>query len=233
VIEAGAVLWDSQTCAVLECYSGLLRAGENPCFHVNRIPTHALADAPLGPIVWDRIADVVRRAEAICAYNAAFDRGFAEKPIGLALKRLNPNGPTLPWFCAMEDLAWTKTGRDTGHASLVARALAHGVQIGAAHRALDDCLILARLFERAEELLRFNGPDDAAPDFDSWLAAGVKRGQAPRVLVVSLAPFDQKEEVKEHGFRWNEPDAPKKWSRRMVADEIDAARFPFKVQVMR
>lgn len=235
VIEVGVVLWDSDLRCALETYSGLMRNGSNAAFVANRIPTHALAEAPDSAVVWDRAADVVRRATAICAYNAAFDRGFAEKPLSAALKRIAPSWSLQPWFCAMEDLKWSATGLDTGHASLSARALAHGCGVATAHRAIEDCLLLARLLERVGQVLdgAAGRTHPAGPDLQAWIEAGLKRGQAPRIRVVSLAPFEQKETVKEHGFKWDLPECPKKWSRLMVEDEIAAAQFPFKVQVMR
>lgn len=238
-IEVGVVLWDSDLRCALETYSGLMRCGSNAAFAANRIHTHALADAPSPGVVWDRAADLVRRSTAVCAYNAAFDRGFAEKPLAEALARLAPAMTAPPWFCAMDDLAWAKTGFDAGHASLTARALAHGCGVATAHRAIEDCLLLARLLGRVAEVMEPGGTTRSAgagpveDRFLPWLEAGLKRGQAPRVRVVSLAPFEQKDTVKEHGFRWDLPECPKKWSRLMVEDEIAAAQFPFTVKVMR
>lgn len=234
VIEVGVVLLDTELLAVLETYSGLMRCGSNAAYPANRIPTHALASAPDSAVVWDRAADVVRHAGAICAYHAAFDRSFAERPLAGALDRFKARFPMPPWFCAMEDLKWSATGLDSGHASLTARALAHGCGVATAHRAIEDCLLLARLLVRVAHVLDGTPPHFAEEGkFAKWLAAGLKRGQAPRIRVVSLAPFEQKETVKEHGFKWDLPECPKKWSRLMVEDEIAAAQFPFKVQVMR
>ena len=49
----------------------------------------------------------------------------------------------------------------------------------------------------------------------------------PRKRYVSLAPYEQKDVVKAHGFSWNEPVA-KQWSREMVPEDVE--KLPFKVR---
>lgn len=107
-------------------------------------------------------------------------------------------------------MVWPKVG---GGESLVVTDLAHGVAVTSAHRAIHDCLLLARLFE-------------AVTDIDERLAIALARSRQPKARFVSLAPFAQKEVVKEHGFKWD--GAAKEWWRVMPIQ--DAANLPFRTR---
>ena len=49
VIEIGYVLWSVEHRTMLEVYSGLLYAPENPAEHINSIPATALANGDAEP----------------------------------------------------------------------------------------------------------------------------------------------------------------------------------------
>jgi DNA polymerase-3 subunit epsilon len=90
--------------------------------------------------------------------------------------------------------------------SLQALALAHGIPVWAAHRALTDCTYLAAVLERT-------------PDLEQKLAEGL----LPRRLVAADLPFARKDEAKAAGFRW-QPER-KQWIRRLTEAQIEALPF--------
>lgn len=193
VIEIGAVLWSIEHRTILECYSGLIRSESNAAEVANGIPSAVLVGAhdmggPLG-----RLAELLDRADATVAHNAEFDRSFA--PF---------SGPVI---CSLEDMVWP---RPSSSRSLTAIALAHGVAVVSAHRAIHDCLLMARLFE-------------AVPDIAQRLEAGLEHSLLPKAEMLSLAPFEMKDVVKEHGFHWD--PSRRVWHRTMAI--ADAAKLPF------
>jgi DNA polymerase-3 subunit epsilon len=133
---------------------------------------------------------------AIVAHNAAFDRAWF------------PTFET-PWIDSMD----FEYPRPVTSRSLVSIALAHGVGVTAAHRALDDVLTLARVLERCREM----GSD---------LETMVKRAMRPKVTVQALVAYDDREKAKEAGFRW-EPEK-KRWVRTMFQDQIETLTFKTK-----
>jgi len=201
VLEVGAVLYSIDHATALESFSSLMEAPDNPCENINRIPPAALRDAPAAGPVWGHVMQMAAGATAFVAHHAAFDESFTPEPV----RRL------LPWVCSKSDLQWPKQTKP--EPSLVALALEHDLGVAVAHRALADCELLARLFTRAREL----GAD---------LGAMLARGLRPKAEFVSLAPFEQKDVVKAHGFAWF-PDR-KEWRRRMAIE--DAAALPFRVR---
>ena len=89
-------------------------------------------------------------------------------------------------------------------------ALAYGVPVWAAHRALTDCIYLVQVFERCGDL-------------EALLAAALQ----PRLLYRAKLPYAERHKAKEAGFRWNHPVAGA-WSRRLSQQEVSA--LPFAVQ---
>ena len=89
-------------------------------------------------------------------------------------------------------------------------ALAYGVPVWAAHRALTDCIYLVQVFERCSDL-------------EALLAAALQ----PRLLYRANLPYAERHRAKEAGFRWNHPVAGA-WSRRLSQQEVSA--LPFAVQ---
>lgn len=204
VLEVGCILWDVEHRSIVEVHSRLLPAQENPAEPVNGIPT-ALLRTMQDVGTWEGLASIANEADAICAHQADFDRAFCENLIAE-----HDTGAAKVWICTREDMTWPKTG--TGE-SLIATALAHGVAVTSAHRAIHDCLLLARLFE-------------AVPDIGERLDAAYAHAKLPKVRLVSLAPFEEKDIVKAHGFKWDQPR--KEWWRVMATE--DAKGLPFRTR---
>jgi DNA polymerase-3 subunit epsilon len=199
-IEVGAVLFHVPSRAVLSQISVLLPCHSNPAERINGIPaTVSRLEQPWRAGL-DYFQQLVGAADAVLAHNAAFDRQwFGRDPLP-SIER--------PWICSMEDIRWPVELHLRPTPSVRDLALAHGVPVWAAHRALTDCIYLAQVFERCEDL-------------EGLLRAALE----PRRLYRAELPYDQRHRAREAGFRWNEPVA-KAWSRRLSEREVRSLDFP-------
>lgn len=207
VIEVGVILYSLDHFTALESYSVLLRCAGQPAEseRINGIPSAAL---PFGRDAAEAWAIVRRgfleRSKAVLAHGAEFDKGFT--PPELRALR--------PWICTNEDISWPLEG---GSRALVALTLAHGLGVEAAHRALCDCNMIARLLTRCHEM----GHD---------VKAMLRRGLRPKAKFQALVSFDDKDKAKEAGFRWlpdeRNPGGKNIWVRTMAVE--DAATLPFR-----
>lgn len=145
------------------------------------------------------ILEAVLRSDAILAHNAEFDRQWL----------VNTGIHDMPWVCTQNDIKWPRIEHGK---SLAATALAHGVGIVSAHRAIEDCLTIARLLKRVAE----------SQDLDAMIAHAMR----PKAKFKALVGFADKELAKRAGFRW---DAEQKiWSRTMAIDDV--AGLPFETR---
>lgn len=212
VIEIGYVLWSVEHRTMFEVYSGLLPCAQNPAEAVNGIPSRALDDASRMDESWAMFSGAAAHADAIVAHQADFDRDFCRGASGDYAEDVRAVCEEKPWICTREDVTWPRAATGT---SLIAVALAHGVAVVAPHRAVNDCLTMVRLFE-------------AVPDIADRLEAGLIHANLPKVRLVSLAPYEEREVVKANGFKW----APerKEWWRVMAVE--DAQRLPFRTRTV-
>jgi DNA polymerase-3 subunit epsilon len=199
-IEVGAVLFDVTSRSVLMQVSFLLPCDRNPAQAINGIPAAVSRLEQPWRSGLACFEAMVADADAVLAHNAAFDRqwfGNGELP---ALCK--------PWICSMEDIRWPAERQLRPTPSVRDLALAYGVPVWAAHRALTDCIYLVQVFQRCDEL-------------EALLQAALE----PRRLVRARLSYDERQLAKDAGFRWNEP-VPKAWSRRLSEREIAALPFP-------
>ena len=200
IVEVAAVHWSVQSACVLSAFSLLVQAPSNSASSVNRIPTAALRYGVPLPDAINVLQSLVNRSGIAIAHNAQFDRSFIEAAC-----------PTFSakWICSLTDLTFPVPSSSQ---SLIAIALAHDVGVVQAHRALADCFLLARLFERVTEL---------GYDVPLMLAQGLR----PKVEVQALVSYEDRDQAKSRKFRWNE-DGTKRWLRRMPLEDIAALPFP-------
>ncbi len=201
-IEVGAVLFHVASRALLAQVSFLLPASRNPAQHVNGIA----AEVTQLPQPWQAglscFEAMLDRADAVLAHNVAFDRQwFGIGPLPAIEK---------PWICSMADIQWPADRHLRPTPSVRDLALAYGVPVWAAHRALTDCIYLVQVFERCGDL-------------EELLAAA----QEPRQLFRAKLSYAERHRAKEAGFRWNDPVAGA-WSRRL--SDREALALPFPVQ---
>jgi DNA polymerase-3 subunit epsilon len=201
-VEVGAILFAVPQRAVLSQVSFLLPVNANPAEAINGIP----AAVSRLPQPWQAglhcFNAMLEASDAVLAHNATFDRQWFG---------IDPLPPvTRPWICSMEDIRWPAALRLKSTPGVKDLALAHGIPVWAAHRALTDCIYLAQVLERCQDL-------------EALLAAALE----PRHTYRALVSYAERHKAREAGFRWNEPVAGA-WSRRLSDDEARA--LPFAVQ---
>ncbi|MDA7437274.1 3'-5' exonuclease [Synechococcus sp. AH-601-P06] len=199
-VEVGAILFDVQSRAVLAQQSFLLPAEANAAEPINRIPAAVtrLSQPWKQALHW--FQNLLEAADVLVAHNAAFDRqwfGRGELP-----------AVTQPWLCSMEDMRWPADRQLRSRPSVRDLALAYGVPVWAAHRALTDCIYLAEVFARCDDLEQL-----------------LLQGLEPRQLVRAKVSYDDRQLARDAGFRWNDP-IKGVWARRMSAREIQELSFP-------
>jgi DNA polymerase-3 subunit epsilon len=199
-IEVGAVLFDVGSRAVLQQLSFLLPCQANPAEGINGIPAAVTRLPQPTEAALTLFTALVEAADAVVAHHAAFDRQWFGHGALPAL--------TIPWICSMEDIRWPAELQLRANPSLRDLALAHGVPVWAAHRALTDCDYLVHVFQRCAQL-------------EGLLVAA----QEPRELYRARLSYSERHLAREAGFRWNEPVAGA-WSRRLSKREAEALSFP-------
>ncbi len=199
-IEVGAILFHVPHRAVLTQVSFLLPCQANAAEAINGIPaTVTRLEQPRQEALACFLA-MAAACDALVAHNAAFDRQwFGLGPLP-SLER--------PWICSMEDIRWPAERQLRSSPSVRDLALAYGVPVWAAHRALTDCIYLAQVFERCDDL-------------EALLLAALE----PRSLYRADLPYAERHRAREAGFRWNEA-VPRAWSRRLSRREAEALPFP-------
>lgn len=195
-LEVGLVVFDIASLSVIETFSTLIMGESNCAYDVNGISIDALACGRSEAQTWQIINRYVDMAEsrgsAFVAHRASFDRSFF--PAAIAER--------LPWICSKYDIDWPRSKYGDG---LVHVALAHGVGVLDAHRALTDCQTLARLFRRVGEM-----------DYD--VHRMVERAMRPRKTFRAVVSFDEKDKAKAVGFEWD--GAKKIWHRRIPIEDV-------------
>lgn len=199
LVEAGLLRWSVEHRSTICAASWLVAAPSNEAEAINGIPAALLPEGQSREFVIGAAQRWANGCDAVAAHNGDFDRSF-----------LGEVGP--PWIDTAWDIEWPKP---CGGRRLQDVALAHGLAVLDAHRALTDCLLLAKLLERVAEL----GHD---------VGRLLERAMRPKVKVISLAPFEERETVKAHGFRWD-PHPVKVWWRNMPAEDVAALPFPCRI----
>jgi DNA polymerase III epsilon subunit-like protein len=213
VIEIGAVLWNVEHRAIVDCHTALIRAdGTNAAEPFNGIKASLLLEAEDADATWMIVEQMASRADAVIAHSAAFDKKFVEYERQGEVEHLL----RLPWICTLEDVDWPGVHRmelgRAGSGSLIRLALAHGAAVVSAHRSIHDCLLLARIME-------------AVPDIAERLEVALARSQRPKASFIATVPMERNNEVKLAGFHW---DRDREVWHRYCAIE-DAEQFAFDV----
>ncbi|MFN7901132.1 MAG: 3'-5' exonuclease [Synechococcaceae cyanobacterium] len=198
-IEVGAVLFQVPHRAVLTQVSFLLPCDSNPAEAVNGIPAAVTRlRQPWQPALACFQA-MVAQADALLAHNASFDRQWFGQGVLPSIDK--------PWICSMEDIRWPVSLGLRSIPSVQSLALAYGVPVWAAHRALTDCTYLVQVFQRCVDL-------------EQLLAAALE----PRALMRAEVSYADRHLAREAGFRWDQPVA-RAWTRRLSHREAQSLPF--------
>lgn len=221
--EVGAILYSLTSAASLVEFSAI-----TPCGHtkpeaeaLTGITRAMIGEAETVRIIIERetgcpylsemVAALATTAEVVVAHNAEFDKQWLE-----------PETCALPWLCTMEDFRFPGVAPAQ---SLTSLALALGVPVVSAHRALTDCRLISAIFTRCHEL---------GHDLQKLFAVA----QRPQRLFIAVdngsffrLPKAERSQViaarKAAGFKWDRL-VPKTWARRMPVE--DAEGLPFEVR---
>ena len=199
-LEVGSILFNVKSRSVLAQQSFLLPVEINNAEKINNIPAEITRlPQPLSEAI-KYFESLVRVSNVIVAHNAEFDKKW------FGLKKL----PQIekPWICSMDDITWPADRQLKTRPSVRDLALAYGVPVWNAHRALTDCIYLAEVFIRCGELEKL-----------------LIRALEPKVLFRAEISYEDRYLAKNAGFRWN--DAIKgAWSRKMSRRDKEKLDFP-------
>lgn len=201
IIEIGMILYWLEGRTVLQRFSTLLPVDSNPAVHINGISVEATQRmrVVIPEVLGANLGTLFHATDYIVAHNADFDRKF-----------MSEFHPALDgtWICTLHDFDWPTESR---HHDLASIAIAHGLTVDGSdlHRAMADCELLRRLFDRI-------------PDLEARIQDALK----PRAVFRAIVSYDDRMLAKDAGFTWDTPT--KRWLKRL---KIDAPRdFPFVVQ---
>ena len=199
-LEVGVILFDVPSRQVLAQHSFLLPVEANAAEAINRIPAAATnLPQPWRPAL-SYLQSLLDAADGLGAHNAAFDRQW--------FGRGHLPATDKPWLCSMEEMRWPAERLLRSRPSVRDLALAYEIPVWAAHRALTDCIYLAEVFRRCDELEQL-----------------VERGLEPRQLMRAQVSYDDRHLARDAGFRWNEP-VKGAWARRLSEREARDLDFP-------
>ena len=199
-LEVGSILFNVKSRSVLAQQSFLLPVEINNAEKINNIPAEITRlPQPISEAI-KYFESLVLFSDVIVAHNAEFDM----KWFGLnKLPQIEKQ-----WICSMDDITWPADRQLKTRPSVRDLALAYGVPVWNAHRALTDCIYLSEVFKRCSELEQL-----------------LIRALEPKVLLRAEISYEERYLAKKAGFRWN--DAIKgAWSRKMSRRDMQKLEFP-------
>ena len=199
-LEVGSILFNVKSRSVLAQQSFLLPVENNQAEKINNIPAEITRlPQPLFEAI-KYFESLVQVSDVIVAHNAEFDmKWFGFKKLPQIEK---------PWICSMDDITWPSDRQLKTRPSVKDLALAYGIPVWNAHRALTDCIYLAEVFKRCSELEKL-----------------LIRALEPKVLIRAEISYDERHLAKNAGFRWND-SIKGAWSRKMSRRDMEKLEFP-------
>jgi len=204
-IELGAILYSISERCTIQQISTLFPVVENPAENINRISAKASQTVRNTELVMTLFQKWVNMSDYLVAHNVEFDRKWFGKGILPVINK--------PWLCTYDDFIWPNNPKPT---SLVNTALNHGIGVNQAHRALTDCQLIALLFDRIPNLL-------------DLVDQAVKRSIEPKISVIANVSYDDRQQAKDRGFRFDWDN--KKWVKKIRLSEYEQEKseYPFSV----
>lgn len=200
-IECGAILFSVECREILQVCSTLIRASKNDAYHINKISLEALSSQYDPSPCLDLLSNMIMQADFIVSHNKSFDSKW--------LQTIGIDDMGKKWLCTAVDFSWPSNKGLSQRPQLLSLALAYEIPVWKSHRALNDCLYLAWIFEKEDNLLNL-----------------IEDAQIPRTLYVAEVLYEEKDIAKAAGFVWNR-FVKNKWGRYLTENEIQ--KLPFKV----
>jgi len=195
-IEVGGILFSVDDRAVIGQCSFLLPTDENPVEHINGIRAGLTKRPQAARSGLEYFYALAKHADYVVAHNADFDKQwFGQGPLPALMQ---------PWICSMEDIEWPRVTRQ--RPSVVHVALAYGVPVWAAHRALTDCIYLAQVMERE-------------PELEALLVNALE----PKKTYMAMVSYEDRQKAKDAGFRWD--GEQRRWLRKMRESKVSELAF--------
>ena len=196
-IEIAGVLYSVEHRCIIQQASTVANLGDTAygAGDVHGIPEHVLTTPNVhwgaaGYIVdWFRFWD--SEAAYVMAHNAKFDKAFFNQ------------GDLLTQSTWLDSQHLPHTHYKT-QPSLVELCLHYGVPVVSAHRALDDCRLLAELLGKL-------------PDLEGAISYAAE----PRITVKALIDYGRRQEAKDSGFTWDRM-VKGAWAKTIRASEFTA-----------
>ncbi len=199
-LEVGSILFNVKSRSVLAQQSFLLPVENNNAEKINNIPAEITRlPQPLFEAL-NYFESLVQVSDVIVAHNAEFDMkwfGFNKLP---QIEK--------QWICSMDDITWPVDRQLKTRPSVRDLALAYGVPVWNAHRALTDCIYLAEVFKRCSDLEKL-----------------LNRALEPKVLFRAEISYEKRHLAKNAGFRWND-SVKGAWARKMSRRDMEKLEFP-------
>jgi DNA polymerase III subunit epsilon len=209
VVELAAILYSVEHQTILHQMSSICESPDNAAEHINRIPAGALRSvkAALESHSIKMFQAMACEANFLVAHNADFDKQWFQGDASKSLINPRTQQP-LRWLCTMDDFTWPRQNKPGD--SLINLALAHGIGVSSAHRALTDCQLIAALLDRVTK-----------EELSSMLCEAL----TPRHLYMANVSFDNNQLAKNAGFKWK-PER-RMWVKKLT--EAQANLFDFRV----
>jgi DNA polymerase III epsilon subunit-like protein len=195
-IEIGAILYNVLNRAILAQVSTVLAVkaiGQEETHGINLDIANAVPFNVQSAAI-NLLSNMVLSADYAVAHNATFDQQFAPACIDI------------PWLCTYEDFNFAPYKKQ----NLVGLALAHGITVKLAHRALTDCGLIAEIFSKRDDL-------------EALIEAAVIRSTSSKVWVRALVDFHSKDLAKAARFEWKRES--KDWRKQMKQCDLESLDF--------
>lgn len=200
-IEIGAILYNVPSRSILAQVSTLLPVKENGQQDVHGISFNATQSIPL-PVekaAHSLLAEMALECSYIVAHKANFDRQF-----------LSYFDMVTEWLCTYEDFNFAPHKPQ----NLVSLALAHGIAVKSAHRALNDCGLIVEILT-------------ARPDLEALIEVAIARSKSPKVWVRALVSYNDRGLAKAARFEWK--DESKSWVKLVKECDLENLNFDWEL----
>lgn len=186
IIEVAAVILDLKNKIISSQRSGLIYAKTNPEAEKITGITQEMLDGVKNNHcdIFSFIHFMANSSDCVVAHNASFDKNFTEEKNQIFKRK---DGKILEWVCSCYELNYDLQ-LENKKLTTIANAL--NLDSAGAHRAMADVMMLANIFLKI---------DNIEEQIKKILSDRLK----PAYKIISLAPFEKKEDVKRAGFRWD------------------------------